>query len=48
MGGKANTETLKLQAEGKASELGSRAEGAFDQAKDKVQKGVEEAKKKLS
>ncbi|ETN38337.1 uncharacterized protein HMPREF1541_06372 [Cyphellophora europaea CBS 101466] len=48
MGGKTNSENLKLQAEGKASELETKAEGALDQAKQTVQKGVEEAKKKVS
>jgi hypothetical protein len=48
MGGKMKKETLKVQAEETASELGTRAEGALNQAKDSVKKGVEEAKKKVS
>jgi hypothetical protein len=48
MGGKMKRETLMVQAEDKASELGNRAEGALNQAKDGVKKGVEEAKKKVS
>lgn len=47
MGGRAKLENAGLKAEGKAEELATKAEGAFESAKGSVKQGVKEVEKKL-